>query len=49
MLIVTAFQLCYMPLGRTKKNQEELELNGTHQVLAYADDNLLGSRWKTEN
>jgi hypothetical protein len=31
-----------MPLGRLKKNQVELKLNGTHQHLAYADDvNLL--------
>jgi hypothetical protein len=31
-----------MPLGRYKKKQVGLKLNGTHQLLAYADDvNLL--------
>jgi hypothetical protein len=32
-----------MPAGRSKKNQVGLKLNGTHQLLVYADDvNLLG-------
>jgi late competence protein required for DNA uptake (superfamily II DNA/RNA helicase) len=31
-----------MPSGRSKKNQVGLKLNGTHQLLVYADDvNLL--------
>jgi hypothetical protein len=36
-----------MPLGRSRKNQMGLKLNGTHQLLAYADDvNLLGGNIK---
>jgi hypothetical protein len=32
-----------MPLGSSRKTQVGLKLNGTHQLLAYADDvNLLG-------
>jgi hypothetical protein len=32
-----------MPLGKVKVNQDGLKLNGTHQLLAYADDvNILG-------
>jgi hypothetical protein len=32
-----------MPSGRSKKTKHRLELNGTHQLLVYADDvNLLG-------
>jgi hypothetical protein len=44
-----------MPLGRSRENQVGLKLNGTHQLLVYADDlNILGSniytkRKKTEN
>jgi hypothetical protein len=30
-----------MPLGRPMKSQVELKLNGTHQLLVYADINLL--------
>jgi hypothetical protein len=37
-----------MPLGRSRKNQVGLKLNGTHQLLAYADDvNLLGDNIDT--
>jgi hypothetical protein len=33
-----------MPLGWVQETQLGLKLNGTHQLLAYADDvNLLGS------
>jgi hypothetical protein len=32
-----------MPLQRVQVNQDGLKLNGTHQLLAYADDvNILG-------
>jgi hypothetical protein len=35
-------------LGKVQENQEELKLNGTHQLLAYADDlNLLGDNIDT--
>jgi coproporphyrinogen III oxidase-like Fe-S oxidoreductase len=30
-----------MLLGGSKKNQAGLKLNGTHQLLAYTDDNIL--------
>jgi hypothetical protein len=41
-----------MSLGRFQENQVALRLNGTHQLLVYADDvNLLGDIVKrnTEN
>jgi hypothetical protein len=39
-----------MLLGRSGKNQVGLKLNGTHQLLAYADDvNLLGDNRDTLN
>jgi hypothetical protein len=37
-----------MPLGRSQEKQVERKLNGTHQLLAYADDvNLLGDNIDT--
>jgi sorting nexin-29 len=37
-----------MPLGRSRKSDVGLKLNGTHQLLAYADDvNLLGDNIDT--
>jgi hypothetical protein len=37
-----------MPSGESKKNQVSLVLNGTLQVLVYADDtNLLGDNMNT--
>jgi hypothetical protein len=39
-----------MPLGKIQENQGGLKLNGTHQLLAYADDvNLLGDNIDTVN
>jgi hypothetical protein len=38
------------PIRKVKENQVELKLNGTHQLLAYADDwNLLGDNTNTIN
>jgi hypothetical protein len=31
-----------MAIKKVKENQEEVNLNGTHQLLLYADVNLLG-------
>ena len=44
MSIATAFQLCFrVRHRRVQVNQDGLKLNGTHQLLAYADDvNILG-------
>ena len=41
---MTAFQLCLKyAIRRVQVNQDGLKLNGTHQLLAYADDvNVLG-------
>jgi hypothetical protein len=37
-----------MPLGRSRKSKWGLKLNGTHQLLVYADDvNLLGDNIET--
>jgi hypothetical protein len=44
--ITTAFQLCF--IRKVQENQVGLILNGTHQLLAYADDvNLLGDNTDT--
>jgi hypothetical protein len=37
-----------MPLGKIEESQVGLKLNGTHQLLVYADDvNLLGDNIDT--
>jgi hypothetical protein len=37
-----------MPLGRSRETKVVMELNGTHQLLVYADDvNLLGDNIDT--
>jgi hypothetical protein len=39
-----------MPLGKGQENQDGLEVNGTHQILVYADNsNLLGKNINTIN
>jgi hypothetical protein len=42
--ITPALQLCFrIAIRQVQENQVGLKLNGTHQLLAYADDvNLLG-------
>jgi hypothetical protein len=39
-LITTAFQLCFR-IRKVQENQVGLKLNGTHRLLAYADDVIL--------
>jgi hypothetical protein len=34
-------------IRRIKENQEGLKFNGTHQILAYADDNIVGENIDT--
>jgi hypothetical protein len=38
-----------MPLGRVQENQVGLKLNGTHQLLAYVNVDLLGDNTDTIN
>jgi hypothetical protein len=47
--LVTAFQLCFGICHRkVQENQVGLKLNGTHQLVDYADDvNLLGDNIDT--
>jgi hypothetical protein len=47
--ITTAFQFALEhAIRKVQENQVELKLNGTHQLLAYANDmNLLGSNIDT--
>jgi hypothetical protein len=33
-----------MPSGGPKRTRKDLNLNGTHQLLAYADVNILGRK-----
>jgi hypothetical protein len=43
--IAIAFQLCFR---RVQVSQDGLKLNGTHQLLVYADDiNVLGGNVRT--
>jgi len=45
--------LCNLALENTiwtvQANQERLKLNGTHQILVYADINILGESIHTKN
>jgi hypothetical protein len=34
-------------IRRVQKNQEGLKLNGTYQLLAYVDDNMVGENTDT--
>jgi hypothetical protein len=36
-----------MPSGRSSKGEEGLHLNGTHQLLIYTDDVMLGANINT--
>jgi hypothetical protein len=47
--ITTAFKLCFRnAIRKVQENHVGLKLNGTHQLLAYADDlNLLGDNIDT--
>ena len=48
--IATAFQLCLeYPIRRiqVQVNQDDLELNGIHQLLVYIDVNILGGSIQT--
>jgi retron-type reverse transcriptase len=45
--LILNFALEY-PISKVQENQAELKLNGTHQLLVYADDvNLLGDNIDT--
>jgi hypothetical protein len=37
-----------MPSGKVQENQVNLELNGTHHLLVYADSILLGDNINTK-
>jgi hypothetical protein len=48
-LIATAFQLFNYAIRKVQENQVGLKLNGTHQLLVYADDmNLPGDNTDTK-
>jgi hypothetical protein len=41
--------VCFKTIRKVQENQVGLKLNGTHQLLAYADDvNLLGDNVQTQ-